>query len=160
METGDVPWGVEYISKHGQSMHAYTFGISLSSLISLLPSLELTMQCGNRTIPETIDALSIEHPERVWARYLANSDDFDLGICQSVTFSVLARAIDTLVWQLQASIPAQPRGSTVLYIGPSDIRYYIIAAAACKYNLKVSNLDVCNESNANVVTGALLFSQE
>jgi hypothetical protein len=95
------------------------------------------MQCGNRTIPEAIDGLSVEHPERVWARYFSNSNDFDSGVCQSVTFSALARAVDALAWHLLFSLPAQPKG-TVLYIGPSDIRYYILAAAACKCNLTVS----------------------
>jgi hypothetical protein len=124
---------------------------------------KLTMQCGNRTIPEAIDALAAEQPDRVWARYFANSNDFDAGVCQSITFSVLARATDALAWHLNNSIPARPRGSTVLYIGPSDVRYYIVAAAACKCNLKVStsNAYKYDESNANADSpGALLITQE
>lgn len=121
---------------------------------------ELTMQCGNRTIPEAIDALAARQPDRVWARYFANSNDFDAGVCQSVTFSVLARAIDALAWHLSTSLPVHPTGNTVLYIGPSDIRYYIVAAAACKCNFKVGSLDVGRESDANTKTGALLFSPE
>ena len=119
------------------------------------------MQRGNRTIPEAIDALSVEHPERVWARYFSNSNDFDSGVCQSVTFSALARAIDALAWHLHSSISAQPKDSTVLYIGPSDIRYYILAAAACKCNLTVSISNACSENKANSeTTGALLFAEE
>lgn len=95
------------------------------------------MQSGNRTIPETIDVLSAENPERVWARYFANSNDFELGLHRTVTFSALARAIEALACHLDSTIPTQPKGSVVLYIGPSDIRYFILACAACKCNLKV-----------------------
>jgi hypothetical protein len=91
----------------------------------------------NRTVPEAIDILSIEQPDRVWARYFANSKDFEAGSIRTITFSVLAHAIDVLAWRLKSAIPTQPKGSTVLYIGPSDIRYFIVACAACKCNLRV-----------------------
>jgi hypothetical protein len=110
----------------------------LTSRFFAHPLLRLAMQCGNRTIPETIDALAAEHPDRVWARYFANSNDFDAGVCQSVTFSVLARAIDALAWHLHNLYPDYEQSLTVLYIGPSDIRYFILACAACKCGLKVS----------------------
>lgn len=95
------------------------------------------MQSGNRTIPEAIDALAAEHPERVWARYFVDSDHFDSGFYRTVRFSSLARTIDALAWHLEASIPVRSKGDTVLYIGPSDIRYFILACAACKCGLKV-----------------------
>lgn len=95
------------------------------------------MQCGNRTIPEAIDVLSLEHPERVWARYFANSNDFELGRCRTVTFEVLARAIDALAWRLDDAFSVYDQSSTVVYIGPSDIRYFILACAACKCGHKV-----------------------
>lgn len=97
-----------------------------------------TMRCGERTIPETIDHLARKSPERVWARYATSSTTFDRGELRTVTFSALARAVDTLTWYLQDYIATKPRSNVALYIGPSDIRYFILACAACKYNLKVS----------------------
>jgi hypothetical protein len=95
------------------------------------------MQCGNRTIPEAIDALSTEQPERVWARYFANSNNFESGAYRNVTFSALAGAIDALAWHLDDVFSESDPDSTLLYIGPSDIRYFILACAACKVNRKV-----------------------
>jgi hypothetical protein len=95
------------------------------------------MQCGNRTIPEAIDALSTEQPDRVWARYFANSNDFEAGAHRNVTFATLAGAIDVLAWYLDDVFSECDPSITLLYIGPSDILYFIFACAACKNNRKV-----------------------
>jgi hypothetical protein len=147
-----------YASSIGPYIHLNNLVISGSSLHRYL---ELAMQCSNRTIPEAIDALSVEHPERVWARYFANSNDFGDGIYRSVTFESLARAIDFLARLLHTKIPTLPMGSTILYIGPSDIRYFILACAACKCNFKVSTNENCCQSDTDrETTGAPLFAQE
>lgn len=96
------------------------------------------MRCGGRTIPETIDHLSETSPERVWARYAASSESFERGDLVTVTFAALARAINALAWHIHDQIALESNSSVVLYIGPSDIRYFILACAACKCNLKVS----------------------
>jgi hypothetical protein len=96
------------------------------------------MRCGGRTIPKTIDHLSEISPERVWARYATSSESFERGDLRSVTFSTLARAIDSLAWHIHDQIFAESKSSVALYIGPSDIRYFILACAACKCDLKVS----------------------
>ena len=104
----------------------------------LIEDIPLTMRCGGRTIPETIDYLSTTSPERVWARYATSSENFEQGELHAVTFSALARAVDTLAWHLHDQIALKSRSDVALYIGPSDIRYFILACAACKCNLKVS----------------------
>lgn len=97
-----------------------------------------TMRYKGRTIPETIDHLSAISPERVWARYATSSESFERGELCAVTFSALARAVDTLARHLHDQIDLGPRSNVALYIGPSDIRYFVLACAACKYSLKVS----------------------
>lgn len=99
------------------------------------------MRREGRTIPETIDYLSATSPERVWARYAASTDSFERGEICAVTFSVLARAIDTLAWHLRDQVTGNSKSSIVLYVGPSDIRYFILACAACKCSLKVSRFE-------------------
>lgn len=100
------------------------------------------MQCGKRTVPETIVSLSAKYPDRTWARYPITAQDFERGVLQTVTFSALNRAIDTLAWNLKAAITPKLESNVVLYIGLSDIQYFIVACAACKCNLKVSTLPV------------------
>lgn len=101
-----------------------------------------TMRCGKRTIPETIDYLARKSPERTWARYATSSTTFERGELRTVSFLALARAIDTLAWYLHDHVATKlGSGSNVaLYIGPSDFRYFILACAACKCNLKVSTM--------------------
>ena len=99
-----------------------------------------TMCCGERTIPETIDHLARTSPERTWARYATSSTTFERGELRTVSFSALARAIDTLAWYLHDHVATKSWSNLALYIGPSDFRYFILACAACKCNLKVSSL--------------------
>lgn len=97
------------------------------------------MTCGERTIPGTIDAIASSTPDKIWARYPATPDDFETGVLQDVTFASLANAINHLAWLLDASFPQREPLDTLAYNGPSDIRYYIIACAACKCSMKVRN---------------------
>lgn len=106
--------------------------------IFAIEDISLTMRCGGRTIPETIDHLSVTSPQSVWARCATSSESFERGELLTVTFSTLARAIDTLAWHLHDQITPSSGSGIVLYIGPSDIRYFILVCAACKCNLKVS----------------------
>ncbi|GAB7332229.1 hypothetical protein MBLNU13_g04083t1 [Cladosporium sp. NU13] len=113
------------------------------------------MRCGGRNIPETIDHLSARSPDRVWARYATSSENFERGELRTVTFSALARAVDTLAWHLHDQITPRSRSSIVLYIGPSDIRYFILACAACKCNLK----PIFSSPRNNLEAHASLVSQ-
>ena len=96
------------------------------------------MRCGGWTIPETIDRLSETSPERVWARYATSSESFERGELLGVTFSALAQAVNTLAWHIHDQIFPESKSSVALYVGPSDIRYFILACATCKCGLKVS----------------------
>ncbi|KAI3488070.1 hypothetical protein L1887_47948 [Cichorium endivia] len=59
------------------------------------------------------------------------------GELTTVTFAVLSNAINRLAWHLDALLTRRHDLETVAYIGPSDIRYYIFACAACKFRVKV-----------------------
>lgn len=105
------------------------------------PVFIFTMRYRGRTIPETIDHLSAISPERVWARYATSSESFERGELVPVTFSVLSRAINILALHLHDQIALNSSSGVALYIGPSDIRYFVLACAACKRKLKVSMLN-------------------
>lgn len=94
-------------------------------------------QCGERTLPGTIDIIAFRDPQRIWARYPESSEDLEAGVLRSITFGNLANAIDTLAWRLHENLIDIAPLSTIAYIGPSDVRYFVLACAACKLGLKV-----------------------
>lgn len=96
------------------------------------------MVYGELTLPKAFGPLSVQYLDRTWARYPATPEDFERGILQEVTFSALAHASDDLAWHLHRALPANLESNVVLYLGRSDIRYFIVACAACKCNLKVN----------------------
>lgn len=114
-------------------VHSLNCGsISMTSSERIPPT-----NCGERTLPGTIDRIAFCDPERVWARYPRSSEDLEAGQLHSVTFGDLANAIDTLAWRLHENLADRQPLSTIAYIGPSDIRCFILACAACKLGLKV-----------------------
>jgi len=118
------------------------------------------MACGERTIPGTIDDIVAETPDKIWARYPATPEDFRAGIFQDVTFSSLANAINNMAWLLDASFPQREPFETLAYNGPSDIRYYIVACAACKCSMKVMS-SFCNfemETSIELILGIVLIT--
>ncbi|CAK4026524.1 acetyl- synthetase [Lecanosticta acicola] len=94
------------------------------------------MSHGNRTIPETIDRLALSHSDKVWARYPLSPEAFEQGEWHSVTFHQLANAIHRLAWRLSELFSEHADLETICYVGPSDIRYFILACAASKCRLK------------------------
>lgn len=98
------------------------------------------MSCAQRTLPGTIDAIAQDDPNRTWARFPESQEAFEQGKLVTVSFAALSNAINRLAWYLDTLLPGRNDLDTVAYIGPSDIRYYILACAACKCRLKVSCL--------------------
>lgn len=120
------------------------------------------MACGERTIPGTIDNIALSTPDKIWARYPATPDDFQEGIFQDVTFSSLANAVNNMAWLLDASFPQRGPLDTLAYSGPSDIRYYIVACAACKCSMKVIDTfyNFKMKHSVKLIPGIVLISKE
>lgn len=95
------------------------------------------MACGERTIPSTVDALATDTPNAVWCYYPVSEAAFNQGLFREVSYKHLANAIDRLAWHLDGLLPERVHMNTVAYIGPTDIRYFMLACAACKCRLKV-----------------------
>lgn len=95
-----------------------------------------------RTLPGTIDDLAARHGTEVWALYPVSGEAFESGRLREVSFAALANAINKLAWHLKRRLPTFDHNATVCYIGPSDIRYFILACAACKCGLKVDKHSV------------------
>ncbi|KAI9747250.1 MAG: hypothetical protein M4579_007498, partial [Chaenotheca gracillima] len=86
-------------------------------------------QYGQRLIPTVIDVMSVNDPDKVFAlipRTMRTKDGF-----RHVTYADLAEAINTAAHWL-SGIVKEERGRYLAYLGPSDLRYAILAVAAIK----------------------------
>lgn len=114
------------------------------------------MSCGERIIPATIDEIAKRTPDHKWATYAESRETFERGQLRTVTFAELANAIDRLAWHLDETVSSRENKETVGYIGPNDIRYFIVACAACKCGMKVS-LHLTLYEEARTKTGRRSF---
>ena len=105
-------------------------------------NIPLIMSCSQRTLPGTIDAIAIDFPTQTWARFSESQQALEQGRLVSVSFADLSNAINRLAWFIDDILPQRNDLETIAYVGPSDIRHYILACAASKCRLKVGREDV------------------
>jgi thioester reductase-like protein/acyl-CoA synthetase (AMP-forming)/AMP-acid ligase II/aryl carrier-like protein len=94
----------------------------------------------HKVIAHAIDELAQFTPDAVFAATPRTSDPVD-GF-RDVTYRQLADTIDRAALVLEKSIDGNNDGGAIGYIGPSDLRYAILAIAAVKINMKVGCMDV------------------
>jgi len=83
-----------------------------------------------RLLPKVVDDFARLEPERVLAAIplgLEVSDGF-----RDITAKTFAKAVDRLAWFLQKELGRGRREDVITYLGPSDIRYALVALAAAK----------------------------
>ena len=84
-----------------------------------------------------IDQYSENDPSRVWASIPLDEEDLAKGF-RNVSYRDLVNAINlTASWLRDHLPPATGPFETIAYIGPKDVRYPIVAAAAAKIERKV-----------------------
>ena len=98
---------------------------------------------GRRLLPVVIDEIARDNPEKKWA--LLPSRDYGRERYQSITYAVLANAINSVAWFMKNDLGVPPSGQfpTVCYIGKSDMRYQLVQVAAAKtgYKVKACKID-------------------
>ncbi|GAB7324293.1 hypothetical protein MBLNU13_g08261t1 [Cladosporium sp. NU13] len=95
----------------------------------------VSLSCGERSVLDTIDDLAAIHPERTWARYPASQEAFEKAELISVSFAAFSNAINRLAWYLDTQLPERCDLDTIAYVGPSDVRYYILGDDNCVLEL-------------------------
>lgn len=88
-----------------------------------------------RVVPTAIDEIAQRTPNTVFASIPKTSDPVD-GY-RDVTYREYADTIDRAASLLEESIRGLDHGEAIGYIGPSDLRYVILAIAAVKIDMKV-----------------------
>lgn len=93
------------------------------------------MAYGERLVPQVIDELAKNRPNKPCFVLPRNNDFTEV---EEVTFARLANAINRMTRWVLDTLGDGEGERTLCYIGPSDIRYYIMAVAACKAGWRVS----------------------
>lgn len=95
------------------------------------------MSIGQRLIPQVIDDLAGSYPDDVWAAYPSSMEALAQGDLTHITWKTLSNSINRLEWWLTDRLGEGGKLDTLCYVGPSDIRYFMFATAACKAGYKV-----------------------
>src|SRR6187402_1666980 len=89
---------------------------------------------GRRLVPVTIDEIAHETPDRVFT-LIPRSSNLQDGY-MNVTYGVFARAVDRASAWLEVTFGRSESFETLAYIGPFDLRYYIVVLGATKVGFK------------------------
>lgn len=93
-------------------------------------------KAGQRLLPVVIDDIAHDDPDRLWA--LLPSREGGQDDYQSITYAILANAINRMSWFMEGKLGKPNPGTfpTVCYIGKADMRYQVIEMAAAKTGFK------------------------
>ena len=89
-----------------------------------------------RLLPIAIDEIARLEPEALYAEYPTSPTSYEEGFTP-VTYAQFANAINGAAWLLENELGQGRNHETVAYIGPSDLRYMIMAMGAVKAGFKV-----------------------
>ncbi|MCJ1383931.1 hypothetical protein MMC17_007045 [Xylographa soralifera] len=91
---------------------------------------------GKRLLPSLIDETAKSEPDAVYAEYPVSSTDLTAGL-RTVTYAQLANGINGVALWLKREIGMGENHETLAYIGPNDLRYYIVIVGAVKAGYKI-----------------------
>ncbi|CAD6576361.1 MAG: hypothetical protein ASARMPRED_007703 [Alectoria sarmentosa] len=89
---------------------------------------------GHRLIPSLVDEYARNDPEYVFA-LIPRTVNFADGL-QKITISTFARAVNEIAWRCESVLGKSTDFDTIAYIGPTDLRYWVIVIAAAKAGYK------------------------
>ena len=100
-----------------------------------MPSSRPPVLYGKRLFPVTVDEIARTTPDKIFA-CIPRTNDLKDGF-EDVTFGGFARAANRIAWWLERSLGKSSTFETLAYIGPFDLRYFILLVAAPKVGYKV-----------------------
>lgn len=107
----------------------------LIGYINMAPNHDITT-FGKRLLPHIIDERARTGYERPFALY-PKSKVTGQGF-RAVTYGHLANAVNRAAWWLEAEITQdEEKNRPVAYLGPNDLRYFILVLATMKTGRKV-----------------------
>lgn len=89
---------------------------------------------GHRLIPSLVDEYARTDPDYVFA-LVPKAASFADGL-EKITISTFARAVNEIASRIDSTLGKSTDFDTIAYIGPTDLRYFVIAIAASKVGYK------------------------
>jgi acyl-CoA synthetase (AMP-forming)/AMP-acid ligase II len=99
-------------------------------------------QVKGELLPHVLFKLAAEFPDMTYAMFPINSSNISLGY-RNITFSKVANAVNAVAWWIKSNIgnPEKADGSeTLVYMGPTDIRYAVLCLGAVVAGYKVRSI--------------------
>ena len=91
---------------------------------------------GHRLLPQVVDQLALQDPDRTYASYAVSQDLVDGFI--DVSMKCLSNAINKMAHWIDHSLGRSDSFTTLCYVGITDIRYTIVFLATIKCGWTVS----------------------
>ena len=91
---------------------------------------------GKRLLPSLIDEIAAGEPDKPWVS-LPKTQSLEDGF-RDLSYQCLANAINRLAWWLETTMGKSQDHETLAYLGPPDVRYYVVCMVAAKVGYKVS----------------------
>ena len=90
---------------------------------------------GRRLLPSLIDDIAAQSPDRPWVS-LPKTQTIEDGF-RDLSYQCLANSINRMAWWLENSVGKSEGHETLAYLGPPDVRYYVVCIVAAKVGYKV-----------------------
>ncbi|KAF7133671.1 hypothetical protein CNMCM5793_004969 [Aspergillus hiratsukae] len=90
----------------------------------------------NQLLPAVLEIRARSNPHGAWAKFPASDHTYTSGVRTATNLEVL-NAVNKLAWLLEESLGRSSEFETLAYIGPFDLRYFIILLAAIKVGYKI-----------------------
>ena len=97
-----------------------------------------TPPSGQRLLPQVVDQLAADAPQRVFASFVSSNDVSDGFV--DVSIATLACAVNKMAWWIEHLLGRKNDFSTFCYVGDADIRYTMVFLASVKCGWKVNGL--------------------
>ncbi|KAL4905238.1 hypothetical protein BDW74DRAFT_185288 [Aspergillus multicolor] len=88
-----------------------------------------------RLLPALLDHRAARQPDQVWAKFPVSPTSYTQGF-RAATYAQMRNAVDYMAYFLAESIGTSEIFTTLAYMGPGDLRYYIVLLAAVKTGYK------------------------
>lgn len=92
---------------------------------------------GNQLLPVVLENRARLNPHGAWAKFPVSDHTYASGLRTATNLEV-SNAVNKVAWLLEERLGRSREFETIAYIGPFDLRYFIVVIAAIKVGYKVS----------------------
>lgn len=89
-----------------------------------------------QAMPTALEKRALEEPNGVFTKIPRSTSSYKPGF-RSVTNPEMLNAVDRLAWIFERDLGKGLNFEAIAYIGPTDLRYWIVVLAAIKTGYKV-----------------------